>query len=225
LGDADFLPMAQRYHVLLPFAIQYFAHLSTGVLLSPLELVQTRFLHYTKGRLIVQTCRKKKYKSSLHCLRTILKEEYPTNWFGILLESNLFIPTLAHHSLKPLFNHGTPLIVDRVFGITQDDSPVSFILCELVISVIELIVMMPLETVRRRLQVQKHSAIVSSNEHEETIVGISPIAYANSWDCIYRILGQEGSNRMRMKGLYRGFKIRLFTNLFVAAAQILTIQD
>jgi fusion and transport protein UGO1 len=127
--------------------------------------------------------------------------------------------------LKPLFDYGTPLIVDRVFGITQDDSPVSFVLCELVISVIELIVMLPLETVRRRLQVQKHSAIVSSNEHEGTVVGISPIAYASSWDCIYRISAQEGSNRMRLKGLYRGFKIRLFTNFFIAVAQILTIQD
>lgn len=85
--------------------------------------------------------------------------------------------------------------------------------------------MLPIETVRNRLQVQRNPAVVTCSKDNESVVGLSPVRYSGPWDCVCRILRQEGSKSIRIRGLYRGFKIRFFSNLFVAVLKLMVIPE
>jgi mitochondrial fusion and transport protein UGO1 len=126
---------------------------------------------------------------------------------------------LAYHTLAPLFKYGSPVIIDRAFSITQEDSPVLFVICELAVSIIELLVMMPIETIRRRLQGQSQPSILITKF--ETVVGVSPIAYSGPFDCLWRIIRQEGVRGRRFRALYKGIKMRFLANGLIALLKLM----
>ncbi|KAI8899735.1 mitochondrial carrier domain-containing protein [Globomyces pollinis-pini] len=218
------MPMVHLTQVQLQFSLLVLSHTIAGMILSPLELIQTR--------LIVQTSNKtrKKYTSTLNALSTIIAEEYPSTPFSIVFSPNLFVPSLLYHTLNPLFQHSTPIVADRLFGVGLS-SPRLYIFTEFGINLLELIVMLPIETVRKRLQCQSIQQQLISEEtlNFETVVDVSPIPYTGYLDCIYRILTEEGIRRKKtrkdswgIRGLYRGFRARLMTNIMVAILQLLT---
>ena len=130
----------------------------------------------------------------------------------------LFLPSLFYHTLDPLFKFAIPVFLDRGLGITQNEDPLLYIFGEWIFNIIELIVMMPLETIRLRLQCQIR-AIGPEERSFSTLVALSPIAYSGIWDCAYRIFTEEGHR----KGFYRGFKARFLAYSLVAIVQYLAI--
>ncbi|KAI8922600.1 mitochondrial carrier domain-containing protein [Entophlyctis helioformis] len=219
------------------------SHVISGVLYSPLDLVQTRLVVQTSKRM------RRKYRSVWHAIGTILTEEYPNDPSGIFFAPNLLVPSVAYYLLSPVFKHMGPFFIDRWIGVSQEDQPLEYLFFELGFSLLELVVMLPIETVRRRLmcQVIRRTPQRQSNRSKrgaleerefQTLVETSPIPYAGVFDCIYRVVAEEGGPRGvdgnaggslpgqgllsslgRLSGLYRGFTARLVANVLVACLQ------
>ena len=182
---------------------------------------------------MAQTCKKglRKYKSTYHCLTTIVQEEFsphnPTQTststlLGIWLTPNLLIPSLFQHCLEPLFEHITPVLTDRLLH-SRKASSLAVVLLDFGISALELLIMTPIETVRKRLQCQAMitTPILSGESRDfNTVVELSssPLAYSSPLDCIWRIVMVEEG----ISGLYRGFKAKITFAFSVALLQFLS---
>ncbi|CAG8444029.1 4850_t:CDS:2 [Rhizophagus irregularis] len=198
------------------------SHLVVGVLLSPLEVIQTR--------LIVQTSspNNKKYNGTFDCLRKMIKEE----GYSSLYWSHNLLPSIIYHTISPLLECTVPLIIDRIFHISPVDSPFLYGLAQLGLNTLQLLIILPLETVRKRLQCQIRSR--TPDKPFETIVQTRKAPYVGILDAIYRIIIEEGISqkyiptrgnvqkrrRQRglldnygIKGLYHGFYIHFTTNV------------
>ncbi|KAF9920271.1 hypothetical protein FBU30_009923 [Linnemannia zychae] len=209
------------------------SHLVTGFILSPLELVRTR--------LVVQTAdpTQKKYTGMLNCISTIISEEgVSALWGGVN-----FVPTILYHTLTPLISNSIPLIIDRVFNISASDSPLLYSVVELGLETMDLLIRLPLETVRKRLQIQIQAKI--PGKRYETVVETRKRPYAGVVDCVYKIIQEEGGQHKRLlskksehgettfvdrpwysswgvRGLYTGLGMHLTSNLAVFAVGAVT---
>ncbi|TPX70184.1 hypothetical protein SpCBS45565_g01885 [Spizellomyces sp. 'palustris'] len=195
------------------------SHAISSFILSPLDLVRTR--------LVVQTSNPyhRKYKGTLHAFRTIISEE----GFVSLYAGRHLIPTLLHQTLKPLFHCSSAFVIENLLNISSEMSPFLYALAELGLKAVELVVMLPLETVRRRLQCQVITRV--PGDTFEGCVEQNPIPYTGLVDCAGRVVLEEGGVRTRAKGrrrrkrrkgqavswwgswgvsgLYRGFRMRM----------------
>ncbi|KAG0307453.1 hypothetical protein BGZ98_000243 [Dissophora globulifera] len=189
----DTIPLVHLDHVGPNIATMMTSHLVVGFILSPLELVRTR--------LIVQTANplQRKYSGTINCITTIIQEEgVSALWGGV----NLF-PTLVYHTLAPLLSNSIPLIIDRVFKLSAADSPVLYSLAELGLNTIELLIRLPIETVRKRLQLQiqrtggQHSSAATQSKKYHTVVETRRRHYVGMVDCVYRIIKEEGGHHKR----------------------------
>ncbi|KAJ3327006.1 hypothetical protein HDU76_012432 [Blyttiomyces sp. JEL0837] len=202
------------------------SHAISGILLSPLELIRTR--------LIVQTSNPyhRKYRGTFHCLRTIIKEE----GFSALYWNRRLFPTVLYHTIAPFFRYATHFIIERWLQISPETRPLMFQLAELALNTIEMGILLPLETIRRRLECQVVSRMPQERPFE-TMVQCSRIPYTGMIDCAGRIIVEEGGARgskgRRRAGkekaesgsgvaswwggkgfgsLYRGFRLRVISN-------------
>lgn len=173
------------------------SHLITGFLVSPLDLVRTR--------LIAQSTlpQHRKYAGLADALQTILREE--GGWRTTYLHPNLLVPTLLDFLFRPLFALGAPLVLENVFRLDPNTVPISYALGELVVSTLSLLVTLPIETVRRRLQLQYHEPLrgdaiqnlfVAPNLHTgrrglRTCVETRPVPYSGVFEAVYRIIAEE----------------------------------
>ncbi|KAF9360305.1 hypothetical protein BGX26_009884 [Mortierella sp. AD094] len=186
----DTIPLVHLDHVGPNIATMVTSHLVVGFILSPLELVRTR--------LVVQTANplQRKYSGMVNCFSTIIQEEGVTAlWGGV----NLF-PTLIYHTLTPLLSNSIPLIIDRVFKLSAADSPVLYSLAELGLNTIELLIRLPIETVRKRLQIQMHYKNKERRgaKKYQTVVETRKRPYYGMVDCVYRIIKEEGGHHKRV---------------------------
>ncbi|BGP59795.1 hypothetical protein NBRC10512v2_001091 [Rhodotorula toruloides] len=165
------------------------SHTLATLLLSPLDLVRTR--------LIVQSAQPqhRKYKNPINALRTIIEEE--GGLWNTYFHPNLFFPALLEGILRPLIHLSTPLIISRYLHIEPETSPVTFGLAELVLGTAGLLVTIPIETVRKRLQIQSRAAFVRAGRAGgvgrpwRTCVETRPAPYAGIVEAVYRILTEE----------------------------------
>ncbi|KAI8808886.1 mitochondrial carrier domain-containing protein [Cladochytrium replicatum] len=176
------------------------SHAISGWLLSPLELARTRLIVQTKNRF------HRKYYGTWHCLSTIYREEggFRGLWFG-----RNFFPAILQHTVAPFFKYGTSVIIQRVFNILPQDSPYLYGMCEFGLGTLELVLTLPLETIRRRLQLQPSistgftqppvaALIVPRSKlgrDFETSVEMSRVPYTGLWDCAWRMIYEEGGER------------------------------
>lgn len=213
------------------------SHLVVGLILSPLELVRTR--------LVVQTAdpTQRKYTGMLNCISTIISEEgVSALWGGVNL-----VPTVLYHTLTPLITNSIPLVIDRVFNISASDSPLLFSVAELGLETLDLLIRLPLETVRKRLQIQIQAKI--PGKRYETVIETRKRPYAGVIDCVYKIIQEEGGQHKRLsskksddgevrfvdrpwysswgvRGLYTGLGMHLTSNLAMFAVGAVTnLQD
>lgn len=166
------------------------SNIVTGVLLSPLEIARTR--------LIVQTSNPyhKKYQGTFHCLRTMFKEE---GWKSIYTGINLF-PTILYHTIIPLFKNATHVIIERVLHISPTESPFKYAFYELCFNILELGIVLPLQTIRRRLHCQIRKQNVTDEYKEfEMVVEKAALPYAGMVDCAKRIMVEEGGVRSKSR--------------------------
>ncbi|KAF7729876.1 hypothetical protein EC973_003610 [Apophysomyces ossiformis] len=196
-----------------------------GFLLSPLELIRTRLMVQSASPL------QRKYKGPLHALRTILTEEGGLS--GLYVSHNL-LPTLLYHTITPLLQNTTPLIIDRVFQVSASDSPFMYGLAELSLNTLEILITLPLDTIRKRLQCQIRTR-TPGKKRFESVVALRPVPYTGMVDAAYRIMKEEGGRRKLkgkqkkaksmftgwgLRGLYQGFSMQFTSNvvLFVLHA-------
>ncbi len=90
------------------------------------------------------------------------------------------------------------------------DSPVLFAAGELFLALLELLILLPIDTVRKRLLVQ-------STKFENTSIRLCPVPYKSMWNCAWRIFHEEGG----IKALYRGLKTRMSMCIIVACFHLL----
>lgn len=164
-------------------------HALTTFIFSPIDLVRTR--------LIVQSAQPlhRKYTGPFDALSTISREE--GGMWAMYFHPNLLIPTLLEGILRPLIHLSTPLIISRVLNIEPSTSPLSFAAAEFVLGSLGLLVTIPLETIRKRLQIQSRADFVRGGRPNgvgrawRTCVETRPAPYAGVVEAVYRILTEE----------------------------------
>ncbi|KAN0100881.1 Mitochondrial carrier domain containing protein [Tylopilus felleus] len=171
-----------RPSLLLPVA----SHVITGFLLSPLDLVRTR--------LIAQSSmpRYKTYTGPIHALADILANEGGLR--GIYLHPHLLIPTILETGLRSFMHVTLPAVIaPRLrFGpyVAADTHPVAWAFAEVLAGCASLLVTLPVETVRRRLQIQTRGTA----KPLRTCVETRPVPYNGVVDAMWHILTEERSD-------------------------------
>jgi mitochondrial fusion and transport protein UGO1 len=236
LLQSIFLPSISPFQqppLLLPVA----SHVLTGFILSPLDLIRTR--------LIIQSFlpRHRTYSGPIDAFFQILQHEGGVK--GMYLHPHLLIPGLLDNTLRPLVSHAMPGLLTFYLGsyITEDTNPVTWGFAELVGSCAGLLITLPFETVRRRLQAQ----VRGSARPLKACVELRPAPYNGVVDTMWHILTEERSDlpvgrvgRKKGKGktkeketegwyrntglgqLYRGLGMRLGASVIVFLLGVLT---
>ncbi|KXN83625.1 Mitochondrial fusion and transport protein ugo1 [Leucoagaricus sp. SymC.cos] len=179
-----FLPSMSPFHQ-PPLFLTVASHVIAGFFLSPLDLIRTR--------LVVQsfTSRYRTYTGPFNALHKILRDEGGLR--GIYFHPNLLIPTLLDSALRPIVSLALPGIIASYFGashITEATHPVAWGCAELASSCIGLLITLPIETIRRRLQVQ----VRGSAESMKGCVELRPAPYNGVVDAFWHILTEERSD-------------------------------
>ncbi len=140
------LPLAYAPYPYKTLGLLLSSHLITGILVSPLDLVRTR--------LIAQSTlpAHRKYSGPYDAIKKTLREE--GGWKTAYLHPNLLIPTILDFTLRPLLSLGAPLLIEHMHRLEPNAHPISYAIAELAISTASLCITLPIETVRRRLQLQ-----------------------------------------------------------------------
>lgn len=219
-----FFPSMSPFHQ-PPIILPVVSHLITGFLLSPLDLI--------RSRLIVQsfTARYQTYSGPLDAFRQILRDE--GGLWGMYFHPHLLIPTLLDNALRPIVSLALPGMLTRYMGrghITEETYPIGWGIAELGGSCIGLLATLPIETIRRRLQVQSRG----SGKPLKGCVELRPAPYNGVVDTFWHILTEERSDlpirgRKEREGeigeswfrntgigqLYRGLGMRLGASVIV----------
>jgi fusion and transport protein UGO1 len=170
------------------------SHMVTGFILSPLDLLRTRQIVHPRTS----------SPSAFTHLAQIIREEGGLK--AVYLDSRFLLPTLLDHSVRPLIALALPNLIQRHLGLRDAASnPLTFPLAEFAGACVGLLITLPIETIRRRLQVQSRSGRV------ETCVRVRPWPYFGVLDAQWRILTEERSapprRRRRMKGKGRAREV------------------
>lgn len=167
---------------LLPIA----SHILTGFLLSPLDLVRTR--------LITQSSipRYKTYRGPIHALSDILTNEGGLR--GVYLHPHLLIPTVLETGLRSFMHVTLPAVIaPRLWlgpYVAADTHPVAWAFAEVLAGCASVLVTLPIETVRRRLQIQTRGTAKPLRACVET----RPVPYNGVVDALWHILTEERSD-------------------------------
>ncbi|KAL1406106.1 hypothetical protein Q8F55_007789 [Vanrija albida] len=216
-------PLTALPHPGLPLVLQVASHALTQFILSPLELVKTR--------LIVAPGSLPSTPSSVTILRRAIRDE--GGFTGLYLAPNVLIPTLLEVTLKPLLSMAIPLVLERQLGISPDISPLTYSLADLTLNIASLLVVLPIETVRKRLQLQSRAP---GGRKVRSVVRLRERDYVGVVEAIWRIITEETAaprkRRMTEKDeggafagvcqLYRGFGMAVSSHVTVFALQLVT---
>ncbi|GAA97710.1 uncharacterized protein L969DRAFT_55483 [Mixia osmundae IAM 14324] len=238
-GPLASLPLVHTPYPARPLAVAVGAYTLTTVLLSPLDLVRTR--------LIAQSAqvRHKKYSGLVDAFQTISREE--GGYWGMFMHSQLLLPTVISGVVRSLLQYGGPLLIERWLGISPTENPVAFLFLEMAVSTAGLLITLPIETIRRRLQIQSRSP---TKPAQATLAGpvptlmpyracveIRPTPYVGMIDAAWRIATEEtgkfpsnqsksiasvGLSSSGVAQLYRGFTIGLGFNATVVLLGLIT---
>lgn len=178
----DTIPLLHLDNVTPNISTIVVSHLVIGLLLSPLEIIRTRLVVQSSSPLC------SKYKGPIHALRTMFYEEGGLR--GVYLTSKNLFPTLLYHTITPLLSCSTPLIISRLLHISAADNPILYSAAEFTLSTLGLLVMLPIETIRKRLHCQVNDSFKST-------VALRPAHYRGFFDALYKIMKEEGTRIKR----------------------------
>lgn len=215
-------PLSALPNPLPAFGLQVASSALTSFILSPIELIRTR--------LIVQPGSHPSAKSSIGLLRSAVRDEGGVA--GLWTASNVLLPSLLESILRPALTMAIPLVIERQLRVSPDLSPVMYSALDLGLNIAALLVLLPVETVRKRLQVQprgKGAAVKS-------VVAVRERPYIGIVEAIYRIVTEETSRpRKRVMEekdeggllagvgqLYRGLGMAVTTHLTVFGLGLIT---
>lgn len=99
-------------------------------------------------------------------------------------------------------------------------------LAQLGLDTLELLITLPLQTIRKRMQCQIRSR--TPGKRFESVIPLRPVPYSGVGDAIYKIMKEEGgkptygkknknvkgyNNGLGLRGLYHGFGMQCTTNI------------
>lgn len=178
-----FLPSSSLLHQ-PPLFVPVIAHIITGFIVSPLDLIRTR--------LIVQSYspEHRKYSGPIDAFMQILREE--GGLYDMYFHPHLFLPALLDNTLRPIVSLALPGMIVSYFGlhISEDTNPAAWGFAELTGSCVGLLLTLPFETVRRRLQVQMRGRA----KPMKGCVSLRPVPYNGMVDTAWHILTEERSD-------------------------------
>ena len=178
-----FIPSSSLLHQ-PPVFVPVLAHLITGIIISPLDLIRTR--------LIVQAYAPdhRKYSGPLDAFQQILREE--GGLYDMYFHPQLFIPAVIDNTLRPVVALALPGMLISYFGlhVTEDANPIAWGLAELAGSCVGLLLTLPFETVRRRLQVQ----VRGRAKPIRGCVSLRPTPYHGVVNTLWQVLTEERSD-------------------------------
>lgn len=192
----DSIPLVHLDDVAPNFATLMASHIITGIALSPIELIRTR--------LVVQASapQYKKYHGLLDGLQQFHSEE----GLSTVFTPPILTSTILYHGLNCFFKSSPPIIISRMLGISSLDSPVLYALSELAFNTLELLFLLPVETIRRRMFVQPRPLLLLNTRPFRPIVPLRPLPYSSLFGGFSSIIAEEGGLR---SGRGRGFKGRI----------------
>ncbi|KAI8071148.1 mitochondrial carrier domain-containing protein [Gilbertella persicaria] len=213
----DTIPLVHLDHVGPNLATLIASNLIVGFILSPLELIRTRMQVQSASPL------QRKYKGPFHALKTIIQEEGGIQ--GLYFSHNT-LPTILFHTITPLLQNTTPLIIDRVLNISANESPFLYSLAELGLNTLEILITLPLDTIRKRLQCQIRTR-TPGKKRFEPVVATRPVPYTGIANAAYCIIKEEGEKTKKkvslqkkniltdwsLRGLYHGFNMQCTSNI------------
>ncbi|KIJ68718.1 hypothetical protein HYDPIDRAFT_24971 [Hydnomerulius pinastri MD-312] len=171
-----------RPPLLLPVA----SHVLTGFLLSPLDLVRTRLIAQSSMQ------RYRSYTGPVNALSDILANEGGLK--GVYLHPHLLIPTVLDTGLRSLMHVMMPALIAPHLGlgphVAADTHPVAWAFAEVLGGCAGLLITLPIETVRRRLQVQTRGTA----KPLRTCVETRPVPYNGVVDALWHVLTEERSD-------------------------------
>jgi mitochondrial fusion and transport protein UGO1 len=145
------------------------------------------------------------YRGPLDALDQILDHE--GGLYGAYFHPHLFIPTILDCTLRAVVPFALPAMVASYFRITYETHPFARNAVELLGSWASLLITLPFETVRKRLQVQTRG----SARAFKGCVELRPAPYNGVVDALWHILTEERSDlplkprrRHRRKSLGKG---------------------
>jgi fusion and transport protein UGO1 len=157
------------------------SHLCTGVLLSPLDLVRTRLIAQSASVPF------RMYTGPIDALSHILREEGGIK--TIYLHPHLLFPAVLENTLRPFVTLSLPFIVGGSFGINEERT-IGWMVMEFVASCAGLLITLPVETIRRRLQIQSRG----KGKPLKSCVHTRRKGYHGIVDAFWKILSEECSD-------------------------------
>lgn len=179
-------------HSLGTLMLPVLSHTITAHLLSPLDLLRTRLICQPA----VQT--PLSLPISLLPIRPLVHLiSREGGLYAIYAHPQLLIPSLLDNFVRPLLSLSAPIVINHYTGLDPDANPILFGVVELAWSIASLGITLPIETVRRRLQLQSR-AVGLAGSYETSgrtaaCVETRPLPYVGVVDCFYRILTEERS--------------------------------
>ncbi len=191
------LPLSSHPHPGLPLGLHVASHLITHMFLSPMELLRTRVIAQPSSAIGSQ--------SSPSMLRDMINHEGGIK--GLYLDPQLLIPALLEHTIRPIVTLSIPLIIERQLNISPDISPITYSLLDLSLGLASLLIVLPIETVRKRLQLQDRSHEVSptvslkgkKRADRKSVVRLRERPYVGVVEAIWRIVTEETGTTPRSR--------------------------
>ena len=158
------------------------AAVATGVLLAPLDMVRTR---------LILTPSSRGKRTTIATLRSLP---------SYICSPAIFLPTVLHSLLHPIFTLSTPLVLRTRFMIDSQISPMTFSIAKFCASSAAVFVKLPVETVLRR----GHMAVMSGKDYVRALGGkdqsfdtIVPVGqYKGVLGTMFHITGEEGQREV-----------------------------
>lgn len=132
------------------------------------------------------------YRGPIHALSDILTNE--GGLLGVYMHPHLLIPTILETGLRTFMHVTLPAIIaPRLWlgpYVAADTHPVAWAFAEVLAGCASLLVTLPVETVRRRLQIQTRGTA----KPLRTCVETRPVPYNGVVDALWHILTEERSD-------------------------------
>ncbi|CED84964.1 Mitochondrial substrate/solute carrier [Phaffia rhodozyma] len=189
----------------------------SGFLLSPLSLLHTRLIAQPTHRLH----RTYSPTNPLQGLATLRAQA--GSWATLYFHPRLLWPTLLDVTVRAGVALSIPIIIEHVLGFSSINSPLAYKALEAALNIGSLVVTLPLETARRRLQLQ--SIGPTAEQPFKTCVEIRPAPYAGVGECLYRIVTEESVSGGDgwfggVKQLYRGLGMNFLATSAVVGLEL-----
>lgn len=147
---------------------------------------------------------------------------YEGGWFMTYFHPTLFWPTVWDVVLRSSVSLLTPVLLEHVFHVSLANSPVTYRALEAIATLGSLLITLPIETARRRLQLQSRSPEPAEGGAATTrhCVQTRRRPYVGMIECLWRIVSEEEGG---IRGLYRGFGLNALANGAVFGLEVIIL--